>query len=81
MPRYLRDQLITALMLVVLAFLMIPDDMLITSAEYDEIQNIRDWRIWVGPGYVLVAATAIGFFGTLVGGFARLFGLDGLALS
>ena len=62
-------------MLLVLAFLMIPDDMLVTSTEYEEIQSIRDWRMWVGPGYVFLIATAVGFFGAIVGGFARLFGM------
>ncbi len=61
-------------MLLVMAFIMTPDDMLITSPEYDEIQSIRDWRMWTGPGYVFLVAATIGFFGTLVGGFARIFG-------
>jgi hypothetical protein len=75
LPSSLKDRIVTALMLISLAFMMIPDDMPITSPEYDEIQGIRDWRMWVGPGYVFLVATVVVFFGTLAGGFARLFGL------
>lgn len=44
------------------------------SAEHDEIKTISDWRMWVGPGYVFLVAMVVGFFGTIVGGFTRIFG-------
>lgn len=61
-------------MLIALALLLVPDEILVSSPEYDEIRSIRDWRMWVGPGYVFLIATFIGFFGTVIGGVTRLFG-------
>lgn len=68
------DRIVAGLMLIVFAFLLIPDHVVMSSAEYDEIKTISDWRMSVGPGYVFLVAMVVGLFGTIVGGLTRISG-------